>query len=413
MTKNYVPFDKFERDCAPESKSLHETMQESCVDALHPPERPCKKPCVPHWQATDKTECLDVGLVAVIEDNGCGQTRTVHTSQRVVWTNTEETRCNELQNRIEAKQINQCGGERWVTTFKSCCVPIWVNDPNSEPLCDGDVERRVQIDGCGNQRLRVTGNPINWVSTGQTQCDPGDVYRIEQRNQCGDSRWITVEGGCPCIPNWQSTGLERCTSTVIEAEQHDGCGGIRWQPTTTPVNWVNTGNTRCNGSFVQNEQTSQCGTTRWHTTNTPCTNSPPANQLELVWNGALFSGKAMDGPTSAQVLLDATSGMMMWSNRNSAQVSEPWVSGAFNREDYEARITMDEGTGDVVSVTGSQTGIWFDLGDTTLLTKTITITGPNNVDRLRQNIFIRIDIRKKGEPISGGKTFGPFSIKTT
>lgn len=406
MNNSFVPFDKFERGCAPDSKTLHETMQENCNTNIRPEPEPCRKPCVPYWQQSDKKICMDVGLVGIEETDGCGHTRINRTTQRVVWENTDETRCNEPQNRIEVKQVNQCGDERWVTTSKLCCVPIWVNDPDGAAVCDGGVEQRLQKDGCGNQRLRPTGNPINWTNTGQSQCDPGDIYRVQQVNQCGETRWITVPGGCPCIPNWQPTGLERCTSNVIEAQEVDGCGGTRWTPTSTPVNWSNTGNTRCNGSFVQNEQISQCGTTRWYTTDTPCTNSPQPNELNPEWVNGLLSGA---GGTNISVRLESTTGLLIWAyNQN---FSQAWVTGAYNRADYEARISVDMGTGvDQVQVSGTQQDTWFNLGDVASISQALQISGPPG---RRDNMYIRIDIRKVGEQIAGGKTFGPFAMRST
>ena len=409
----FEPFDNFERGCAPDSKSLHETMQESCTTNLKPEEPPCRKPCIPYWQQTNKKECLEIGLIAVEEANGCGQTRLTRTIEKVIWQNTEEERCDELNNRKQLKQINQCGGERWVNTSRPCCEPLWVNAPNSEPMCDAGVERRIQIDGCGNTRIRTTGNAINWVSTSQTRCEPGDVYQVEQRNQCGEVRWVTVPGGCPCIPNWQPSGPERCGGQFVERQEVDGCGHTRWVPTASSIVWSNNGETRCQGGFIQEQQVNQCGGIRWSTTTRTCSNSPPAVALQPVWVNGLLSGQARDGATNVYVRLEVESGEIVWGYRDNAAQRQAWVTGDFNRNDYEARITLDQGIGDQVTTSGSPLDTWLDLGDVSVVSRTITITGPNNTDRLRQNVLIRIDIRKKGEGTSGGKTFGPFSMRTT
>ena len=407
MTKRFVPFDKFERECMPEGKTLHETMQENCNSRLAPTPEPCPNPCVPYWQPTGNRRCLDIGVVEIEEADGCGHLRFTRITDPVVWEFNDQQRCDEPRNRIERQQVNQCGGTRWVTTAELCCTPNWVGTGDID--CTQSMERRHEEDGCGNTRLRSTGFPVNWVGTGEARCEPGDIYQVEQTNQCGDTRWLTIPGACPCIPNWQPSGPERCTGQFVERQEVDGCGHTRWQPTAVAVVWSNTGETRCNGGFIQNQQISQCGTTRWSTTETPCTNSPPANQLATVWsNENIIGSNGVGAFTSATVTLDASNGMISWSHRNQATQSEAWVTGAFDRNDYEARIIIDQGAGNTVVVTGSTSGVWYDLGSTTIVNGTIRINGPG--DGIRNGILFRIDIRKKNEGISGGKTFGYFTI---
>ena len=270
MSKKFTPFDKFEKKCGPDGKPLHDTMEESYKGKFKPDE-PCDNTCVPYWQRTGNRRCLDIGVVEEEEVDGCSNTRFVRVVDPVVWTNVEgETRCDDSRNRIQQQQTNQCGDTRWVTTQELCCTPQWVPIPE-EIDCTQAMERVLEEDGCGSTRLRSTGRPVNWTGTGETRCEPGDIYQIEQTNQCGDTRWFTIPGGCPCIPDWQPSGPERCTGASIEAQEVDGCGHTRWVSTGTPVTWSNTGEVRCSPlDLVQVQQINQCGNLRWTTTEESC-----------------------------------------------------------------------------------------------------------------------------------------------
>src|SRR5690606_5789076 len=158
----------------PDSKSLHESMQENCNDRFAPAPESRHYNCVPYWQATGNSRCLEIIIVEIEEVDGCGHARFRRIPEPVVWEDNDEARCDEARNRIQKQQVNQCGGTRWVTTSELCCTP-------------------------------------EWVSTDEVRCEPGDIYQVKQENQCGDVRWITVPGGCPCIPDWQPSGPERCT----------------------------------------------------------------------------------------------------------------------------------------------------------------------------------------------------------
>lgn len=411
--KPFVPFDKFERECVPENKSLHQTMQENCKDRLAPPEEKCPNPCVPYWQRTGGRRCLDIGVVEVEESDGCCDTRWVRIPESVVWTDTGNTRCDEPNNRIQKEQVNQCGGTQWVTTAELCCTPNWVNIPETID-CSQSMERVQQEDGCGHTRWRSSGNPVNWVSTGEVRCEPGDFYQVEQINQCGTTRWLTVAGGCPCIPDWQPLGPQRCTGDFIENQESDGCGHTRWQPTGTAVVWSDTGETRCNGGFIQNQQISQCGTTRWFTTATPCTTSPNPNDLGLQDVG----GPQIDNWFLIE--LSASTGVLRLQKENGAEYPVAWVTGAFDRNAYEVRITAtfpDPSTLEHPAAAdhfGSTLGQWYDLGETTVVNHTWKYQKPPDGMGYEywENIQVFVDIRKKNEAISGGASYGPIRIRT-
>lgn len=413
MAKSFVPFDDFERGCLPDGKSLSETMQENCKDRLAPKKEPCRKSCLPYWQRTSNFRCLGIGLLEYEEEDGCGNSRWVRTAESVIWQTAEETRCDELNNRIQKKQFNQCGGERWITTSELCCKPEWVFLPEEDGgqiNCDQTMLRRLQTDGCGHERLYSTGQPVTWASTGEQRCEPGDIYQVEQVNQCGDTRWTTVPGGCPCIPDWQPSGPERCTGYYVERQETDGCGHTRWQSTGTQVEWTNTGETRCNGGFIQRQQVSQCGSTRWSTTEIACSSSPPATEVGSKWDGERLSG---NGSVMVTMRLDAAAGKFYWQYAGEPTQSESWVTGAFDKSHYEARITWvaDQPADGYRARTGSAIDVWHDLGDVPLLSISLGITAPNQIVVNWSNNVVRFDIRKKGEGATGGITFGPMLIR--
>ena len=414
--KPFVPFDEFERECVPENKPLAQTMQENCNERLAPPEPECRTPCLPNWVATGEQRCTDTSSVVEIEEaDGCGRTRWVKIPTNIVWTDTDTTECDEVNNRIKRQQVNQCGGTRWITTGTLCCTPDWVNKSPAEYNCDQAILRTRQEDGCGNERWYNTSEAVTWLPTGESECQPGDIYVIEEINQCGVTRNRVVDGGCPCIPDWSATGTQRCTGSFIEIQEQDGCGHTRWTTTDDAVAWTNTGETRCSGGFVQNEQINQCGTTRWFTTGTACTTSPEPNEIGSLWSGSTHSG---NGTKFITMRLDATTGMIYYQTSGKDEESVPWVTGGYNRAHYEARIsyTADEPADSLRTRSGTALDTWFNLGDISVMSNTHTCTQPDypmpdaTIVEWR-NLTIRFDIRKVGEPITGGVTFGPLLLR--
>ena len=284
--KKFTPFESFDWSCLDKAKPLHDTMQESPNDKFKDDSH-CKPNCTPFWQETGEIRCGSNNIMEAEEADGCGNTKWIR-KELVSWIKTGETGCNDKENRILLEEVNQCGDSRWVTTSDRCCDPEWVRVPDTDPNCDQVVLRVLEEDGCGNTRWVNTSNPVSWTQTGESRCLPGDVYEVEQINQCGHTRWQQLQGGCPCVPNWQPAGPQRCTGLYIEDQEHDGCGNTRWTSTSTLVNWTNTGETRCRNGVIQNQQINQCGTTRWFDTETTCTNSPPADELSPKYASELL-----------------------------------------------------------------------------------------------------------------------------
>lgn len=412
--KPFVPFDQFERGCLPDTKSLHESMQENCNARLAPKPEVCKETCIPYWQRTEEIECGADGLILVQEANGCGDTRMARTSNRVTWTNTDETECDEPRNLIRRQQINQCGETRWVTTSTLCCTPEWI--ATGDQFCGDTLMEVAEEDGCGNTRRRVTPTPVFWVSTGEVRCEPGNIYMAEQQNSCGDTRWTVLPGGCPCMPDWQPLGPERCTGEFIEQQQVDGCGHTRWHPTTTFVIWNNTGETRCNGGFIQQEQISQCGTKRWLTTETVCVNSPAPVESDEVDIDTCLSDSGVSTMREFNVILNAANGTFFVQGQSEPDpISFAWVVGAYSRNDYEARwswtgVQPVDGTNRLLG--GSTPDTWYDLAETSQVVCNFRAQQDGNQGLSWDQVLIRFDIRRKGVVgIEGGATFGPLFFR--
>lgn len=281
--KKFIPFDSFEKACSPKGKTLHETMQENCNARLAPePPVPCSDtPCPPYWQATGELRCLGNGLVDREEADGCGNSRWVRTVDRVLWVEGALVACVDVGDATESifrEETNQCGDVRRVNTGNKCCTPAWIPSTPLTYDCTQLTLRVNEEDGCGNTRLNSTDNPVLWSTTGDTRCQPGDIFEVEQTNQCGETRWFATGAPCPCVPEWVDLDIQRCTGTYVEEQQSDGCGATRWLASATEVAWTNTGAERCGiTDFVQLQQVNQCGTTRWFTTATSCAEvEPPA-----------------------------------------------------------------------------------------------------------------------------------------
>lgn len=116
MKKPFVPFDQFERSGTPDTKSLHDTMQENCNDRLAPVPDPCVSPCAPYWQPTDERSCTKSALIEIQEVDGCGNTRWTRTKELVAWVNQGDPILNEETGQVSQEQVNQCGQTRTVVT---------------------------------------------------------------------------------------------------------------------------------------------------------------------------------------------------------------------------------------------------------------------------------------------------------
>ena len=222
------------------------------------------------WEDTGEIRCTAVG-VEHRQTNQCGAARWF-SAAAIAWTPTGQVNCQ--QDQLYREERNQCGETRWADTGAPCvpaCVPDWQN--TGETRCTAtNIEAR-QLDGCGNEQWHDTGVAVVWSPNGPTECGPEGTLLQPQINQCGGTRMFDTGTTCstPCVPNWQNTGVTRCTNVNVENQQNDGCGNTRWFDTGVPVAWTNNGATICGGGgTLLQPQINPCGGTRWHDTGTSC-----------------------------------------------------------------------------------------------------------------------------------------------
>lgn len=111
--------------------------------------------------------------------------------------------------------------------------------------------------------LRGCPKGVIWEETGVQRCTATMVQRQEQ-NSCGNIRWVDA------YPvTWTDTGLYDCATGVVRRQQINDCGSTRWQD-GPPVTWTDTGLTRCVDNFVEAQQVNDCGVVRWQVTAETC-----------------------------------------------------------------------------------------------------------------------------------------------
>lgn len=157
-----------------------------------------------------------------------------------------------------------------------CCVP----DPNSFTgtgiyrcvLATDKVEEQF-VDNCGNTEWREVAD-IDWQPTGNRIClrdwdlangVPGTM-QVEMRSDCGDLKW--VDGG---DQTWTRTGAKKCDpdGETMHYQVSNNCGDLDWI-TEVDQEWTDTGAERCENKLVQRQQVNQCGEIRWEDTAEHC-----------------------------------------------------------------------------------------------------------------------------------------------
>lgn len=379
MSKKFLPFEKLGWRCGPQSKTLHDTMQESPNDKFKDDSH-CKPNCVPYWQETGEIRCGDCSnktLVEVEEADGCGNTRWIR-KELVCWTRTGESRCDNEKNRRMYEEANQCGETRWIEgeflkweptdpnnptirctekkvqqeEINECGDLRWANqsrdvlwESTGDFRCVADILEIRQVNQCGELRWINPGNNVTWTPTGDVRC-VADKLEIEEINQCGGTQWRATNDPCPCVPDWVATGQTRCTKAFIEEREDDGCGNTRWVTTTTPVDWFPLDNERCgSNNFIEVEEENQCGTKRWRQTTTACTPEvPPPILASHIFMAFGCCPRAMNTGEAHMFFSLGSNGM---ANSGSSCYLSPgpssWLPAGMTPSDYEFMYDHVEG----------------------------------------------------------------------
>jgi len=236
------------------------------------------------WLATGEVIC-DEGLLFVQERNQCGEIRLVATgSGDVEWVPTGEVACEWLprenleefpQYTTTVQEVDNCGNLRWVA---------------GEGPIEGVLTSGILCVPEFNAIVIILTNPCNslaqwhsakteeayWIRTGQVSCNEGEVILLEEKDFCGNVRWVEDPSGAPA---WHNSGGDcsyNCnpdTGYLFRIQQSSCCGGgtrlvqVFEEDGITPVapEWLSTGTYRCNANtdMVEVQDRSQCNEYRW------------------------------------------------------------------------------------------------------------------------------------------------------
>ena len=230
------------------------------------------------------------------------------------WSPSGLHRCNVNTDRVEIEEISNCGNKRWI----ECGDVEWM--PTGNTFCT-DAGSSLADGGEGGEGCEVDIDGFNF----------GPGYYVEQRNQCGQTRWRKVcspwdngyytetgvttcrlNGGDseylsgsvfeqvvnPCgrlswrylrLMTFTETGNTRCEydpeggegpssgDGSYYKEVRDDCGNLHWQYAGN-LTWSATGNQRCDVDFIAvEERSTPCGLMRWRTSEVAVLWSPTGN----------------------------------------------------------------------------------------------------------------------------------------
>ena len=278
------------------------------------------------WTATGETRCaLEVSRIENQEVNDCGDFRWV-LGDVFEWVNTGLQDCTNPDGFLHVQQVSPCGDLRWVTVSggEGDAVVVWV--PTGEIICEwvpregldetplytttvqevnpcgmlrwvagegptegiytgvkecfplGNFIAVVQGNPCGGTAIQLFPEPEEnyWTRTGQESCNTGEIVLLEEKDFCGNSRWVEDPSGAPA---WHDMGgdcsysCDPDTGFLFQIQQSSCCGGgtrliqIFEEDGTTPVEpeWLATGIYRCNATsgMVELQERSQCNDYRW------------------------------------------------------------------------------------------------------------------------------------------------------
>lgn len=210
-----------------------------------------------NWVATGQIECNrdwdlandEPGTISIQEVNQCGYLRWVEGEDQR-WTATGVTRCptgNEEDRELQV--VNDCGHIDWIVEADQTWTPtgkIRCNDDHvieEGLMVEPGTKDREEVNQCGYIRWEEDGQQ-QWVETGSLRCVPGSEEETLQQlvNNCGDTLW--VEGP---EQEWTDTGVTRCEEKLVQRQQVNQCGLIRWIDTEEHCGYFATFRLPCEG----------------------------------------------------------------------------------------------------------------------------------------------------------------------
>ena len=168
-------------------------------------------------------------------------------------------------------------------------VAVYAQDTRTQDLTDA-------MRGCAP--VCCEDEDLVWQPTGVEVCD-GEDLRVEEASQCGQRRWVVVEGGA----NWVASGTIACTGETVSELQVNRCGHLRWEDTGVPVEWQRTGLSQCVSGTLRMQESNQCGQTRWIDSGVVCDSGGGGSDGVFIdpETGACFIG---NGSSEAPLGLD-------------------------------------------------------------------------------------------------------------
>lgn len=345
---------------------------------------PCgDEPCSPNWTSTIECRANGRRYQVFVDQNACEPSYEVDVGP-VIWTTTR-TYCG-VDGFYVNEQVNQCNQIRHVATATECEEP-----------CDANT----------------------WTPTGQFRCDGSGAPEGEERNDCGDTRWVPVTPeyedsttrrcdfeGSGRIEVWQTEihGCEgqwrddgpvvwtpvappeyQCDATTHQQRMENQCGDRRWE-IIGPVVWTPTGEDRCEGGLIEVREENQCGDLRWVTTSTPCGDIPDAELTARTLRGM----QALPGATYARAQYRIQANGLVRSNNiaGTPTTLETWLVSGVN-SDFEVRATYVSG-----DVPAGPLNTWEDLTTDCVWTNDVTSTTP-----IVSTAVITVEIRRKSDNV--------------
>ena len=211
------------------------------------------------------------------------------------------------------KQIDGCGKFRYTLSeanFSGCtgCTPSWVDKAPLETNCvkTGEFSIRIdkkQVDGCGNERW-IEQHNITWensfvdcdgsTSTAHLEVNVNIPMEFAVDNGSGNFTWVGDNTN-----NYDITGLAKDGSVVNFKARPVGyscmfAGLLKLCDNTgtcTPTTWTPTGVADCINNVSSIQEISNCGTSRWVAGGNACTQcNDPQPSLSITANTSNICG---------------------------------------------------------------------------------------------------------------------------
>ena len=182
------------------------------------------------------------------------------------WVDTGSTQCSGCNSQKQQRDTNQCSNTynqtKWVSGGSRDCSEngSWGSWSGSCSRCTYERRRTNSCGGVETDYEYNSGNCGSWGGCSFSYCD-GEYSVYEEEHSCTGStrqcRRELVDGQCgytECDPNkWSNVGSAHCRSGKSQIQQRNECGGTRWIDYGTACtatydcsNYTSSGSSPCN-----------------------------------------------------------------------------------------------------------------------------------------------------------------------